>query len=111
MSTRPDALDRAQAALDALLEALRSGRADQVLAVEATLGEAAAVFQAADRDLLAGDPVQIRTRLLTLRHTMARCAALGGMMSDLASAVQPAGTYGRLIAKPEDRPVPFRLLV
>ena len=111
MSTRPDALDRAQAALDALLEALRSGRADQVLAVEATLGEAAAVFHAADRDLLAGDPIQIRTRLLTLRHTMARCAALGGIMSDLAAAVQPSGTYARPMARPEGRPLQFRLLV
>ena len=103
MSTRPDALDRVQAALDALLEALRSGRSDQVLSVEATLGEAAAVFRAAHHELLAGDPIQIRTRLLTLRHTMARCAALGGMMSDLASAAQPPRTYGR--------PVPVRLLV
>jgi len=103
VSTRPDALDRVQAALDALLEALRSGRSDQVLSVEATLGEAAGVFRAAHDDLLTGDPVQIRTRLLTLRHTIARCAALGGVMSEFASAVQPAPTYGR--------PVPVRLLV
>lgn len=110
MTTRPDALDRAQAALDALLEALRSGRADQVLAVEATLGEAAAVFQAADRRLLAGDPIQIRTRLLTLRHTMARCAALGGAMGELAAMMRPAHNYGRA-GRPEDRPLQSRLLV
>jgi hypothetical protein len=95
VTTRPDALDRAQAALDELLTALRSGRADQVLAVEAALGEAAAVFQAADRDALAGDAIQIRTRLLTLRHTMARCAALGGVMSELAGMMRPAANYGR----------------
>jgi D-serine deaminase-like pyridoxal phosphate-dependent protein len=110
VTTRPDALDRAQAALDALLDALRSGRADHVLAVEATLGEAAAVFQAADRNLLAGDPIQIRTRLLTLRTTMARCAALGDVVAEMAGMVRPTASYGRA-GRSQDRPLHYRFPV
>jgi hypothetical protein len=95
VTTTPDSLDRLQAALDALADALEHGRPDDVLAVEVALGEAV-------RDLQAGQPFDaaarsddLRRRLLNIRLTMQRCEALGSAVRELSEAMQPPVEYGR----------------
>ncbi len=96
MQTDPDVLDRLLAALDGLARALSSGRADEVLAAEAPLADAAAALGAANRNVL-GRRSDLRMMLTNLRLAVGRCQALGASAAALALVVSPVeyGPSGR----------------
>jgi hypothetical protein len=95
VTTRPDILDRVQAALDRLAGALYSGGPDDVLAVESELASAVqALPGSALTDLR--DDGHVRRRLLDLRLAVRRCEALGAAVGDLSRALQPALAYDRV---------------
>jgi hypothetical protein len=93
--TNPDPLVRLQTALDALTNALESGRADAVLAVEPAIAEAVREVERAAPSMSVHDRAEVRRQILKLRLTVFHCAAIGQAVGDLATAMQPAQSYGR----------------
>jgi hypothetical protein len=88
----PDSLTHLRLALDALADALLTGRPDDVLAVEATLGHAVAAFQR-DDSLRVAPAGELRRSLFDLQLRLRRCERLGRALTDLTPPASAAG-YG-----------------
>ena len=89
-----DAIAKVHTALTGLAKALESGDADQVLAVESSLAEAAGGLAAIDRAALT-DAVGLRARLLETRLALERCRALGDASGEMLNALHPDRGYER----------------
>ncbi len=93
MTTVPEALASLETALNGLLAALESGRADVVLAAEEPL--AAAVRQLVET---AGQPdfdrARVRTVLERVRLALARAQLLGAASAHYIQVVVPNASYG-----------------
>jgi hypothetical protein len=95
VTSNADPLIRLQTALDALTNALESGRTDAVLAVEPAIAEAVRDLERAAPSMNIQDRAETRRQILKLRLTIFHCAAIGQAVGDLAVAMQPSPSYGR----------------
>lgn len=93
MTLAPDALTVLVDVLDGFADALKSGRADAVLAAEEQLAAAASALRTSDLRALARDP-HTRSRLDDARRHITRCRALGASSAELL-ALGSTPAYGR----------------
>jgi len=97
--TLADALRTVAAALDALADALASGRPDRVLAAELPLARAVGALTAA-RLQPGDDRREVRDERLAVRLALARCEHLGRASAALERLFRPQPPYGPASHRP-----------
>jgi hypothetical protein len=102
--TTPDALTRVRVALDALVDGLQSGRADDVLAAEPAIAAAARALATSEVATLPGAET-LRRDLSHIRALIARCRSLGGVATELEGIMFPS-PYGATGARLRGRALP-----
>ena len=93
MTTLIESLRTVAAALDALADALASGRPDRVLAAEPALATAVSRLRVV-RPFSGEDRLALRGELRALRAALARCERMGRTSGALERLVHPQA-YGR----------------
>jgi hypothetical protein len=92
---RVDAIDQLRDALVTLSNALASGRADDVLAVERSVASAAGSISTGALKLTSAERARLRDSILEARLALMRCRRLGQAATELASCLAVQPSYGR----------------